>query len=94
VGEAALGSLNYGRYEESNASVTYRLPMGATPPAFTVGAVRTRLSRVWTGDVTTLYGDLLLRAEALPSMFGPTIGYQWAADGSGKWLFSLSFMGK
>lgn len=94
AGKAGLGSLNYGRYEESNASVTYRLPMSATPPAFTVGAVRTRLSRVWKGNVTTLYGDLLLRAEALPSMFGPSIGYQWAADGSGKWLFSLAFMGR
>ncbi|WP_019585322.1 hypothetical protein [Deinococcus apachensis] len=94
AGHVAIPALNHGRSQETNASLTYRLPMGATPPAFTVGALRTRVTRVWTGNVTTVYGDLLLRAEALPSLFGPSIGYQWAADGTGKWLFSLTFMGK
>lgn len=94
VGKVTLGALNYGRYEESNASLTYRLPVGSTPPAFTVGALRTRVNRVWTGNVTSVYADLLLRAEVIPSMFGPSVGYQWAADGTGKWLFSLAFMGK
>ncbi|MDL2345769.1 hypothetical protein QOL99_16680 [Deinococcus sp. MIMF12] len=86
TGEAAVPAFGLGRYNETNAGATYRLPGDA---AFGVGAVRTRLSHAWQSDVTTLRGDLLLRLSVLPSLVGPSVGYQWTPDGQGRWLVSL-----
>lgn len=89
-GKVAVPAFGLGRYQESNASVTYRLPVGATPPAFTVGAVRSRLTRTWQNDYTYLRNDVLFRLDALPSLVGPSIGYQWSPKGDdNKWVFSL-----
>ncbi|WP_245576217.1 hypothetical protein [Deinococcus murrayi] len=86
TGAVAVPAFGLARYNETNAGATYRLPGDA---AFGVGAVRTRLSHAWQSDVTTLRGDLLLRLPALPSLVGPSVGYQWTADGQGRWLVSL-----
>ncbi|MCP2015733.1 hypothetical protein L1280_002909 [Deinococcus sp. HSC-46F16] len=91
TGEVAVPAFGLGRYNETNAGVTYRLPGDSAlgGGAFGVGAVRTRLSHVWQSDVTTLRGDLLLRLSVLPSLVGPSVGYQWTPDGQGRWLVSL-----
>ncbi|GAA5531817.1 hypothetical protein [Deinococcus aluminii] len=95
VGKVAIPDLNFTRYEESNASVTYRLPVSSTPPAFTVGALRSRLTRDWTNQYTYLRNDVLFRANALPSLVGASVGYQWSRDGKdNKWLLSLVFLPK
>lgn len=89
-GEVAVPAFGFGRYQESNASVTYRLPVSATPPAFMVGAVRSRLTHTWQNDYTYLRNDILFRLDALPSLVGPSIGYQWSPTGKdNKWVFSL-----
>lgn len=95
LGTVPVSDLNFGRYQESNFSVTYRLPVGSSPPAFTLGAVRTRVTRKWTDDYTAVRGDLLFRVEALPSLVGPSIGYEWPRDrNASRWLLSLSFLPK
>ncbi|WP_245872935.1 hypothetical protein [Deinococcus planocerae] len=95
VGKVPVDDLNFARYQESNFSVTYRLPAARTPPAFTLGAVRTRVTRDWTSDYTYLRNDVLFRVEALPTLIGPSIGYQWSPEGTpNRWLISLSFLPK
>ncbi len=95
VGTVPVDDLNFARYQESNFGVTYRLPVAQTPPAFTLGAVRTRVTRKWTDDYTAVRGDLLFRVEALPVLVGPSIGYEWPRDRmTSRWLLSLSFLPK
>ncbi|MEF2278659.1 hypothetical protein V3W47_10130 [Deinococcus sp. YIM 134068] len=95
VGSVPIGDLSYGRYEETNAAITYRLPVGSTPPAFALGALRTRVTRDWTSKYTYLRGDVLFRVEALPTLIGPSIGYQWSPEGTpDRWLISVSFLPK
>ncbi|UQN05762.1 hypothetical protein [Deinococcus sp. QL22] len=93
-GEVALPSLNLGRYEESNATITYRIP---GTPEFGLGALRVRGTRNWTSDYTYLRNDVLLNIKALPFLIGPSIGYQWgpAKDGStSQMLYALVVMSK
>jgi hypothetical protein len=88
AGSVPIADFGLGRYEESNFNVTYRLP--GPDSALRLGAVRSRLARNWTADYTYLYGDVLLRTSALPSMFGPSLGYQWGPGGrDAHWLISL-----
>ncbi|MPY65229.1 hypothetical protein F8S09_00780 [Deinococcus sp. SDU3-2] len=86
TGEVAVPAFSLGRYNETKAGVTYRLP---GDPALGLGAIRTRLSHAWQSDVTTVWGDVLLRLNVLPSLVGPSVGYQWTPDGKGRWLISL-----
>ncbi|WP_082869824.1 hypothetical protein [Deinococcus puniceus] len=93
-GEVALPSLNLVRHEESNATITYRIP---GTPEFGLGALRVRGTRNWTSDYTYLRNDVLLNIKALPFLIGPSIGYQWgpAKDGSAsQMLYALVVMGK
>ncbi len=93
-GEVALPSFNLGRYEETNAAITYRIP---GTPEFGLGALRVRGTRNWTSDYTYLRNDVLLNIKALPFLIGPSIGYQWgpAKDGSAsQMLYALVVMGK
>jgi len=94
-GQVAVPAFGLGRYQESNLGVTYRLPVGGTPPAFGIGAVRSRLTHTWQNDYTYLRGDLLLNVGFVPTLFGPSIGYQWSPTGKDdKWLLSLVTMPK
>lgn len=79
AGSVPIGDFGLGRHHESNFNVTYRL--AGLDTAFRLGAVRSRVTRNWTGDYTLLRGDVLLRSSALPSMIGPSIGYQWGPGG-------------
>lgn len=93
-GEVALPSFNLARHEESNATITYRIP---GTPEFGLGALRVRGTRNWTSDYTYLRNDVLLNIKALPFLIGPSIGYQWgpAKDGSAsQMLYALVVMGK
>lgn len=90
VGKVAVPDFGLARYQESNVGVTYRLPTGNAPSSFGVGAVRSRLTHTWQNDYTYLRGDLLLNVGFVPTLFGPSIGYQWSPDGKdNKWLISL-----
>lgn len=90
TGQVAVPDFGLGRYQESNVGVTYRLPGGSAPSGFGVGAVRSRLTHTWQNDYTSLRGDLLLNVDFIPSLFGPSVGYQWSPDGKdNKWLISL-----
>ncbi|WP_051935370.1 hypothetical protein [Deinococcus sp. YIM 77859] len=93
AGRVAIPDFGLGRYQETNASVTYRLPVRDTASVFGVGAVRSRVTHYWQEDRTDLWNDVLFRVQALPSLVGAGIGYEWTRDGqSNKWLFSLVFM--
>ncbi|WP_240730762.1 hypothetical protein [Deinococcus sp. S9] len=95
AGKVAIPDLNFTRYQETNASVTYRLPVDGEPSAFGLGALRSRVTRYWQDDTTYLWNDVLFRVNALPSLVGASVGYEWTRDGKdNKWLFSLSFMPK
>ncbi|EYB68313.1 hypothetical protein DEIPH_ctg025orf0182 [Deinococcus phoenicis] len=95
AGKVAIPDLNLGRYQETNASITYRLPVAGEPGAFGLGAVRSRVVRYWQDDKTDLYNDVLFRVKALPSLVGASVGYEWTRDGKdNKWLFSLVFLPK
>ncbi|QLG09840.1 hypothetical protein HLB42_02950 [Deinococcus sp. D7000] len=88
AGSVPIGGFGLGRVQESNFAATYRLAGPDT--ALRVGALRSRVARNWAGDRTTLLGDVLLRSSALPSMLGPSVGYQWGPGGQdGHWLISL-----
>ena len=92
VGSAPVGDLNYGDYRETSASAAYRLGAPLGSPQFGVAMLRSSLTRSWTGETTALRGDVLLRAGDLPSLLGPSIGYQWGkTPESGRWLLSLTF---
>lgn len=87
-GEVQMGD-SYARYQESNATLTYRLKY-ATDPAFNLGALRARVTRNWTGDYTYVRGDVFFRSNALPVMVGPSIGYQFGPNGADSYfLWSL-----
>lgn len=88
AGSVPIGGFGLGRVQESNFAATYRLAGADT--ALRLGAVRSRLSRNWTGDATSLRGDVFLSSSALPSMLGPSVGYHWGPGGrDGHWLISL-----
>lgn len=88
AGSVAIPDFGVGRYEESAFTATYRLP--ATGHLVGLGALRTRVKRHWTSDSTSLRGDILLDIKGLPSMLGPSIGYQFGPDGRDtRWLLSL-----
>ncbi|MFC6592511.1 hypothetical protein ACFP81_11240 [Deinococcus lacus] len=88
VGEAALSAQGFSRYQESNLDATYRLPTSEAPLEF--GALRSRLTQYWTSEETALRGDLLFKAEGLPSLIGPTVGYRWSKNAEGAWLFGIT----
>ncbi|MFC0618848.1 hypothetical protein ACFFF0_12765 [Deinococcus budaensis] len=89
-GQVAVPDFGLGRYQESNVGVTYRLPGAGAASGFGVGAVRSRLTHTWQNDYTYLRGDLLLNVGFIPSLFGPSVGYQWSPTGKdNKWLISL-----
>ncbi|WP_243398314.1 hypothetical protein [Deinococcus koreensis] len=88
AGSVAIPDFGVGRYEESAFTATYRLP--ATEQPVGLGALRTRVNRNWTSDYTYVRGDLLLDIKGLPSMVGPSIGYQFGPAGKDtRWLMSL-----
>lgn len=94
LGNSAFYIYNLDRYQESNASVTYRIP-GTTD--FGLGALRVRGTRNWTGDYTYLRNDVFLNIKALPFLIGPSVGYQWgpAKNGSNsQWLYALVITGR
>jgi hypothetical protein len=94
LGDSSLYTYNLDRYQESNASVTYRIP---GTPDFGLGALRVRGSRNWTGDYTYLRNDVFLNIKALPFLIGPSVGYQWgpAKNGSNsQWLYALVVIGR
>ncbi|WP_369409112.1 hypothetical protein [Deinococcus arboris] len=88
VGEVAIPDFGLSRYHASAASLAYR-PGGA---GFGVGLVRARAGRDWTSKISTLDGDLLLRADGVPVMVGGSVGYEWheAAPGANRWRFGLA----
>ncbi|WP_291424256.1 hypothetical protein [Deinococcus sp.] len=88
-----LSDLNFGRYRETNASISYRID---DKNDFSVNMIRTRVKANWTDKQYFLYNDVLFRFNALPVLIGPTIGYQWypAAANNTRWLFSFSFAPK
>lgn len=93
-GDIPVAGVNFGRYEESYATVTYRLPAGST-----LGMLRSRLTKNWIGDGegrggnAYLRNDVLFNVDGLPSLVGPSVGYQWSGSTS-RWLFSLAFAPK
>jgi hypothetical protein len=88
AGSVPIGDFGLGRVQASNFAVTYRLAGPDT--ALRLGALRSRVARNWTGDTTSLAGDVLLRSSALPSMLGPSVGYWWGPGGKdGHWMISL-----
>lgn len=88
-GQVAIPDLNLTRYQETNASLSYRL--GGTAD-FSVGMLRTRVKEAWREKQTYLYNDVLFRVAALPVLVGPSIGYQWDQNNKAntRWIFSLS----
>ncbi|GGO27414.1 hypothetical protein [Deinococcus humi] len=88
AGSVPIGDFGLGRVQASNFAVTYRLAGPET--ALRLGAVRSRVARNWTGDTTSVVGDIFLRSSALPSMLGPSVGYWWGPGGKdGHWMISL-----
>ncbi len=88
AGSVPIGDFGLGRVQASNFAVTYRLAGPDT--ALRLGAVRSRVARNWTGDTTSVVGDVFLRTSALPSMLGPSVGYWWGPGGKdGHWMISL-----
>lgn len=69
-----IPDFNLDRYQQTDASVDYRLPFKTD---FSVNMLRTRVTRDWTNNRTYLYNDILFRVNALPVIVGPTVGYQW-----------------
>lgn len=95
AGTVAIPDLNLSRYRQTDAALTYRLPAPTGPSAFSVGGVRTRVTRDWTNDYTYLRNDLLFRSDALPVLVGPSVGYQWGpTTATSAWLIGISFLGK
>lgn len=93
AGKVAIPDFGLGRFQETNASVTYRLPVRDVASPLGVGAVRSRVSHYWQEDRTNLWNDVFFRVNALPSLVGAGVGYEWTRDGKGdKWLFGLVFM--
>ncbi|GAA5511793.1 hypothetical protein Dcar01_00506 [Deinococcus carri] len=88
-----IPDLNLARYYETNAAITYRLPV-SEPNQFGVGAVRTRLTN--NSDKYTYWrNDVLFRAGNLPVLIGPSVGYQWSPAGTpNQVLFGVSILGK
>ena len=92
VGSVPVGDLNYGDYRETAAAAAYRLSAPVGSPQFGVAMLRSSLTRSWTGETTALRGDVLLRVGELPSLLGPSVGYQWGkTPQEGRWLLSLTF---
>lgn len=90
TGEVIIPEFGVSRYEQSTATVTYRLPGGWPSPVFGLGGVRARAVRDWTNDYTYVYGDLFFRTDSLPTMVGPSIGYRFDPGGkTGILLVSL-----
>ncbi len=88
AGSTPIPDFGLGRYRQSTLNITYRLP--GADSAFRLGAVRSRVVRNWTGKYTHVHGDVFLSSSALPSMLGPSVGYQWGPDGKDRhWLISL-----
>ena len=88
AGSVAIPDFGVGRYQESAFTATYRLP--ASEQLVGLGALRTRVNRNWTNDYTYVRGDILLDIRGLPSMLGPSIGYQFGPNGKDtRWLWSL-----
>ncbi|MFC5848950.1 hypothetical protein [Deinococcus petrolearius] len=95
AGSVAIPDLNLVRYRQTDAAITYRLPAPVGPSAFSVGGVRTRVTRDWTYDYTYLRNDLLFRSDALPVLVGPSVGYQWGPSAATTtWLLGVSFLSK
>lgn len=91
-GTVAIPDFNLARYQETNASVSYRFN---TSQDFSLNMLRTRVTRDWTNKRTYLYNDVLFRFNALPVLVGPTIGYQWWPNKADtRWLFGFSTAGK
>lgn len=93
VGSVPISDLNYARYQESYATLTYRLPKDSP-----VGMLRSRLTKNWVGDSgnTYLRNDVLFNVPQIPVLVGPSVGYQWGGTSSAvnRWLWSLSFAPK
>lgn len=91
-----IGDLNFARYQETYFTGSYRLPKSSSD--FSVGMLRTRLTKNWVGDNgnTYLRNDVLFDVKAIPVLVGPSIGYRWAntAGGGNGWLISFSSAGK
>lgn len=92
TGSVPIGDLNLARYEESYATLSYRLPGN---PEFGVGMLRSRLTKNWIGNSgnTYLRNDVLFSVKALPALVGPSVGYLWSPNGN-SWLLSLAFAPK
>ncbi|GGR53377.1 hypothetical protein GCM10008959_13720 [Deinococcus seoulensis] len=90
MGTSVIRDFNLADLQQSTVVATYKLPVSKPEPLATLGGVRGRVVRNWTGDYTYVYGDLFLRIDGLPTMLGPSVGYQWTPGGkTNKWLFSL-----
>lgn len=93
AGKSVIPEYALGRAQETNLYATYRLPYD-TDPAFTLGAIRGGYTHNWQNDWNYFRGDVLLRSNALPIMFGPRAEYRLAPDGKGTWVYSLVTLGK
>lgn len=89
-GTVPISDFNFGRFEESYATVSYRFPKDST-----LGMLRSRLTKNWKGDAgnTYLRNDILLNIPQLSTLVGPSVGYQWSGASS-RWLWSVAFAPK